>query len=208
MRITAVMLLMVASMVGMLGFSVTTLCSPHVNPAVYFKMVSNDADAFIFENTGFQHAIIIFDDGKVYLSPGSLPPEGKVTSYMGVEMRVENDTAWAVLNGILITGKLDLVKKTLKTAITGENRMNIPWKRAVCVYILRKHYCPYTSEPKVVWVERSGDGYAVHIYYDTCWKVVHVKSLKLAKMYSTKLVKRVLAFTVNASDLRVPVASS
>ncbi len=202
---TAVLVSTITLLALALTSSVPTLCSAEQGVSFYLKLSPANANAVIYENDGVPHAIVLFKNGRITMSPGMLPVVGKVTFYRGVEMCVDGNSAWAEINGILISGKKDLVKKSINAAISGNNVYRelkrikaIPEKNAVEVYVLNRDYCPYADSPKVVVVTKDSSGYTVQSFFMGKTEKVHVSSLKLAFCKSME-VSKVLYFNVTFS---------
>ncbi len=204
--ITAAVLISTAALIAVtLTSSVKTLCSPEQSISTYLKLSPSKANAVIYENDGVPHATVLFKDGRITMSPGFLPTMGRRTFYRGVEMRVDGDSAWAEVNGIVVAGKKELVKQAIDAALSGNNIYcelkkvgAVPTNRAVEVYVLNRNYCPFSNSPKIVVVTKDESGYNVWSYFEGKIKCSHVSNLKLAFCRSME-VKRVLCFTVNFS---------
>ncbi len=206
MKISSVIALTAAAF-ALLMINTATLCSPHVSVNTYLRLADENASAFVYSSN---RAMLFYGNGTVTLAPvENLPLNGRAESYMGVKIVVNGDEAQTILNGVEISGNLALVKACIKAAISGKNMLNFlrsagfsaRLDNVESLYVLRKNYCPYSNNLKVVLVKKVAKGYDVHVYYHGKLTDLHTKNIKMAKFYLTKTVRRVLTFTVYPSDL-------
>ncbi|GEM_PF-3488385 len=204
MKVSAVMAVVIASILCLLSFNVFTLCKS-TNAIDFLKVADSKADSFIFENG---YGVLTFGRDKVYLSIGK-NIFGKEKTYMGVKLFEKDGYAEAVLNGITIFGKESLVKKVIRDVFSGHNVYNYlenlglkEFSKVVKIYLLKSNYCPFSNNTFVIVVEKTDkktNNQYIALVYDHGWKKFRIKDVRT--MYH---VKRVLYFNVtfNFSSFR------